>query len=97
MSLFPSRSYFIPMMCFLITMYFTYHAIQGARGIRRMHQVNAEIALAQDMARQTRAQKETLQRKVRSLSSESLDLDQLEEAAARVLNMGKPEDKLILR
>lgn len=97
MRLIPSRTFIIPAICLLITMYFTYHAIQGARGIRRMHQVNAEIVLAEHIAKQTRAQKEALQRKVRSLSAESLDLDQLEEAAVRVLNMGNPSDKLILK
>lgn len=92
-----SRSYVIPAICLLITMYFTYHAIQGARGIRRMKQVNAEIVLAENIAKETRAEKDLLHRKVKSLSPDSLDLDQLEESALRVLNMGSPEDKLILK
>lgn len=92
-----SRAYVIPAVCLLITMYFTYHAISGARGIRRMGQVNAEITLAQNVAKETRATKELLQKKVKSLSSDSLDLDQLEESALRVLNMGNPDDKVILK
>lgn len=92
-----SRTYVIPAICLLITMYFTYHAIQGARGVRRMGQVNTEITLAKNVAKETRAEKELLQKKVKSLSPESLDLDQLEESALRVLNMGSPDDKVILK
>lgn len=92
-----SRSYVIPAICILITMYFSYHAIQGARGLRRLEQINTEIVATQALAEETRAQKNLLRKKVRSLSSESLDLDQLEEVALRVLNMGDPEDKVILK
>lgn len=91
------RSYVIMALCFLITIYFCYHAVQGARGIRRMEQLKTEIALASEIATQTAQEKELLRKKVHSLSANSLDLDQLEESALRVLNMGKPEDKVILK
>ena len=45
----------------------------------------------------TKIEKELLQRKVRALSPESLDLDQLEESAMRILNMASPDDKVILK
>lgn len=92
-----SRTYVIPAVCLLITMYFTYHAISGARGFRRMGQVNTEITLAGNVAKETRTEKTLLQKKVKSLSPDSLDLDQLEESALRVLNMGSPDDKVILK
>ncbi|MBO7257919.1 MAG: septum formation initiator family protein [Alphaproteobacteria bacterium] len=92
-----SRLYVIPISCLLITLYFCVHAVSGARGLKRLEQVNAEIVLASDIAKETRAEKESLQRKVRALSVESLDLDQLEESAMRVLNMGRPDDMVILK
>ena len=92
-----SRIYVIPISCLLITLYFCVHAVSGARGLKRLEQVNAEIVLASDIAKETRAEKESLQRKVRALSVESLDLDQLEESAMRVLNMGRPDDMVILK
>lgn len=92
-----SRLYVIPISCLLITLYFCVHAVSGARGLKRLEQVNAEIVLATDIATETRAEKESLQRKVRALSVESLDLDQLEESAMRVLNMGRPDDLVILK
>ncbi len=92
-----SRSYIIPAICALITTYFVVHAVQGARGLRRLEQVNEEIKLARNIASETQFEKETLKQKVRALSTDSLDLDLLEEAALRVLNMGNPEDKIILK
>lgn len=92
-----SRSYIIPAICLLMTIYFSYHAIHGARGLRRMEQVTQEIKLATQIANETRQEKELLQRKVRALSSDSLDLDQLEESAMRVLNMADPTDLVILK
>jgi cell division protein FtsB len=92
-----SRLYVIPISCLLISLYFCVHAVNGARGLRRLGQVNAEIILATDIATETRAEKESLQRKVKALSLESLDLDQLEESAMRVLNMGRPDDMVILK
>ena len=92
-----SRSFVIPGICLLITLYFCVHAVNGARGTRRLEQVNTEIKLATDIANQTRHEKELLQRKVRALSSKSLDLDQLEESAMRVLNMGNPKDMIVLQ
>lgn len=91
------RSYVIMAICLLITIYFCYHAVQGARGLRRMEQLKTEIALATQIARDTANEKDLLRKKVRSLSPSSLDLDQLEESALRVLNMGKPDDKVILK
>lgn len=92
-----SRLYVIPISCLLITLYFCVHAVSGARGLKRLEQVNTEIILATDIAQETRIQKESLKRKVRALSVESLDLDQLEESAMRVLNMGRPDDMVILK
>lgn len=92
-----SRLYVIPISCLLVTLYFCVHAVNGARGIRRLEQVNAEIILATEIAKETQQEKESLQRRVRALSTESLDLDQLEESAMRVLNMGRPDDIVILK
>jgi len=95
MKLRPSRFWVIPGICLLITFYFFYHAVQGGRGIRRMKQLNAEIVQARVIAAQTVKERQLLQTKVDSLSPKSLDLDQLEESALRLLNMGDAADKVI--
>ena len=60
-----------------------------------MNQLNEEILLARQIADDTRSEKELLETKVKSLSPDALDLDQLEESALRVLNMGSPQDQVI--
>lgn len=91
----PPRAWLFPTVCLIITSYFIYHGIQGARGYRRMNQLNAEIMLATQIADDIRSEKELLDIKVKSLSPEALDLDQLEESALRVLNMGRIQDRVI--
>ncbi len=90
-----TRAWFFPTICLIITGYFIYHGIQGARGYRRMFQLKEEIILAKKIADETRAERHLLETKVKSLSPESMDLDQLEESAMRVLNMGNPDAQVI--
>lgn len=85
-----------PVICLIIAAYFVYHGIYGARGYRRMFQVRQEIVQARQVADEIRAKKTALARRVDSLSAESLDMDQLEESAFRILNMGSRADQVIL-
>ena len=91
-----SRGWLVPVVSLIITGYFIYHSIQGAHGYRRMRQVEAEIVQARQIADETRAKKELLTRKVQALSTDSLDLDMLEEASAQMLNMAPEGDQVIL-
>ncbi len=95
-TLYFSKNWVLPVVCFVITAYFIYHSIEGNRGWKKMQQINSEIEIATIVARQTNIQRELLTQKVKSLSGESLDLDQLEESALRVLNMGDPKNRIIL-
>ncbi len=90
-----ARFWFFPTVCLIMTCYFIFHAVQGNRGYRRMFQLKEEIVIAQKIAAETRAERVLLETKVKSLSPDSLDLDQLEESALRVLNMGNPDDQII--
>lgn len=92
-----SHGFLIPFICFLITGYFIFHGIQGNYGIRRMIQVREEIRTADAIKAAAEAEKQRLQTKVNALSAKSLDLDQLEESALRILNMGDSEVKVIFR
>ncbi|MBR4932766.1 MAG: septum formation initiator family protein [Alphaproteobacteria bacterium] len=92
-----SHNWFLPLICLLITAYFVFHTVQGNHGVRRMIQVREEIATADKIKQETVAEKERLQAKVNALSPKSLDLDQLEESALRILNMGDENSKIIFR
>ena len=91
-----SRSWLIPAICMVITGYFLFHAVQGGHGYRRMQQLAAEIEQARQIAEEIKKERDLLAAKVYALSSESLDLDQLEESAMRILNMGSPDDLILL-
>lgn len=91
-----SRSWLFPVVCLIITGYFLFHTVQGAHGYRRMKQLKTEIEQARQIAKETKTQRLLLSAKVRALSVDSLDLDQLEESAMRVLNMGSQEDLILL-
>ncbi|MDR2902291.1 MAG: septum formation initiator family protein [Lactobacillales bacterium] len=90
-----SRFWVIPLICGFITLYFVYHGLSGNFGIARMYEVDREIASARKQAAQTAKTRALLEQKVKSLSAESLDLDQLEESAARILYMAHPEDFVV--
>lgn len=90
-----SRSWIIPVVSAVITIYFTYHGIEGNRGIKRWRDVNRELEIGDTKLAALRTQKDWLTLKVQSLSQDSLDLDQLEESALRLLNMEDPEAQVI--
>ena len=89
------RSLFFPFICILISIYFFYHGIEGNHGIHRMNKVKKEIQTAETIHKNLLKEKNLLQSKVNALSPKSLDMDQLEESAFRILNMGD-ESTLII-
>ncbi|MBQ8250743.1 MAG: septum formation initiator family protein [Alphaproteobacteria bacterium] len=92
-----SRNWFFPFICLWITLYFVYHGVEGNHGIQRMKQVREEIRMATYISNQLKKEKELLQAKVNALSPKSLDLDQLEESALRILNMGDKNARVIFK
>jgi cell division protein FtsB len=87
-----------PMMCVLVLFYLGFHTVSGERGVfalfketRRLETLNVELA-------EVAAKREALDKKVRLLSSNSLDLDMLDEQARQVLGMaGKDEVVIFLK
>lgn len=76
--------------------YFAYHAVEGERGLRAYFAVKHETALAQAELAALRAERKILERRVMLLRPDSLDLDMLEERARAVLNLGHPDELVIL-
>ncbi|MBL25402.1 MAG: septum formation initiator [Rhodospirillaceae bacterium] len=75
--------------------YFTYHTVQGDKGIHSYLKLNQQLRVAQSELAETQDIKETLERKVRGLRHTSLDLDLLEERARSVLNLMRDDELLI--
>lgn len=75
--------------------YFSYHIVQGDRGLIAWVHLKNEIVKAEEILAEIRARKESLESRVSLLRPESLDPDMLEERARIMLNMGRPDERVI--
>ena len=85
-----------PLLGALVFSYFAYHAVEGDRGLRSWLKLRQEIADAKSSEAELSAERDRLERRVALLRPESLDRDMLEERARAVLNLARPEDRVIL-
>ena len=79
-----------------IAAYFGYHAVEGDRGLISWWQVTSQIKSADATLERVRNQRTALERRVTLLGSEKLDLDLLDERAHLMLNMGSPDEVVVL-
>ena len=75
--------------------YFSYHAVQGDRGLLAWWETRHEIQQAKARLAVFKAEHDALANKVRLLRPESLDPDLLEERARAVLSLGKEGEVVI--
>jgi cell division protein FtsB len=81
-----------PLICVLVLFYLGFHAVSGERGVFALFKENRRLAMLQSDLSELTAKREALEHKVKLLSSNSLDLDLLDEQARLVLGMaGKNE------
>ena len=85
-----------PLFWLVLTFYFGYHAVNGERGLRRLFELKQEIQIASQVAEEVALRRAEMERKVRQLSPQSIDVDTLEESARTLLNMGQDGDYVIL-
>ncbi|MBF0562302.1 MAG: septum formation initiator family protein, partial [Alphaproteobacteria bacterium] len=74
-----ARNVLTPLLGLGAVVYFSYHAVQGDRGLLAWWQFRHEIQQAQAHLAQVNAQREALERRVKLLRPESLDPDLLDE------------------
>ena len=82
-------------LCAVVVGYFTYHAVQGEKGIHSYLKMNRDVRLARTQLDSIQGVKQGLERRVRGLRTTSLDLDLLEERARVVLNLMRDDELLI--
>ena len=85
-----------PLFWLVLTVYFGYHAVNGERGLRRLFELKQEIQIASQVAEEVAMRRAEMEKKVRQLSPQSIDVDTLEESARTLLNMGQDGDYVIL-
>ena len=76
--------------------YFAFHVVHGDRGLIAWWDIKQRVVAAKETLAGARAERETLEHRVRLLHPGSLDSDMLEERARLMLNYGYADDIIIL-
>ena len=79
-----------------VCLYFGFYTINGDRGLLHYMHLSREIEYAKQVAAKYHNEKVKLENKVHLLSSESLDLDLLDEQAKTVLNLVREDEFIIV-
>ncbi len=79
----------------LLISYFGYHTLTGTSGVRSLAAYHQREAVLQRQLDRLRACRADLQKRIRMLSDESLDLDYLDERARAVLFYANPADTML--
>lgn len=77
--------------------YFSYHAIQGDRGLIAWWHMNKEVQKAEQILAVLKTEEDALDRRVSLLRPDNLDPDMLEERARQMLNLGDSDDIIIVK
>lgn len=75
--------------------YFAFHVVQGDRGLLAWWHLRHEIVKSESELQAVSSQRAELEHRVALLRPESLDPDMLEERARLMLNVGRPNERVI--
>jgi cell division protein FtsB len=92
---FSIRQIFVPFISIIVMGYFTYHIIQGDRGIIAYFRLQNLVEHHEKERAEQLQVREKLDRRVYLLRPDSLDIDLLEESARAVLNYAHPDEIVI--
>jgi len=84
-----------PCLGFCALLYFSYHTVQGDRGIIAYLRLNAQLEKTKVALIESNARRYNLSRRVRLLRPEFLDRDMLDEQARHNLGLAHPDDLVI--
>ena len=79
-----------------VCIYFGFYTVNGDRGLLHYMYLSKEIDYAKQVAHKYHQERIALEKKVHLLSSESLDLDLLDERAKSVLNLIRDDEFVII-
>lgn len=79
----------------LFSVYFSYHLLNGKRGVFAYKMLEKEVANLEMVAENLDQSRRDMEHKISLLSASSLDLDQLDESARVVLSMAKDGEYVI--
>ncbi len=90
------RVVFMPLLLVALGGYFSFHMINGDRGLLAYHDLSLAIAEAKQIQKETHQKRVVLEHRVSLLRPESLDLDMVEERARVLLDLARPGDVVVL-
>ncbi|HZF32365.1 MAG TPA: septum formation initiator family protein [Candidatus Angelobacter sp.] len=76
--------------------YFTYHAIEGDRGIMAWLRISQQLAESKSALATLVGERQEIEHRVALLSPASIDPDLLDERARLMLNVAEPDDRLVI-
>ena len=85
-----------PLLGAFLVAYFGYFALHGDRGLVALAHLQSQIEQGNASLEKLKAERASLERRVKGLRPDSLDLDILEERARILLNYAHPDDLVIL-
>ncbi len=91
-----ARAALAPFICFVLVVYFGYHAIHGDRGLLVWIHLKNEIKQAETIHASLVESRQHLERRVAFLRPESLDRDMLIERAHLVLGLVRDDEVVVL-
>ena len=84
-----------PLCCVLILFYLGFHAVSGERGVFALFKETRKLELRTAELDAITTKRQTLEKRIKLMSNDSLDLDMLDEQARTVLGLaGKDEVEL---
>ncbi len=84
-----------PCLGFCALLYFSYHTVQGDRGVIAYLRLNGQLERAEMALMESNAARDILARRVELLRPENLDRDMLDEQARQILGLAHPDDLVI--
>ncbi|WP_168190324.1 FtsB family cell division protein [Luteithermobacter gelatinilyticus] len=90
------RKMAIPLVSFLVLVYFGFHALNGNNGLKAHFQLKQDIQLLEQQYNAIHKQRERLEAHVRLLRPEHVDPDYLEELSRRYLGYSHTDEIIIL-
>ena len=92
-----SQKAIAPFMALAVMGYFTYHSIQGDRGILAWVQIQERFNTAQTQLKDIIKTRQELEEKVQALRPESINRDLLDQQVRLQLGYSHPDEVVILR
>ena len=91
-----SRQVVFPVVGACVLAYFTYHTVQGDRGLLAFARLSQEVDRAEAALADLRSKREAIEHRTSLLRTDNLDLDLLEEQARGTFNLLHPNDLMVL-